>query len=176
MAQKNMTMLSKADMMLIHKLKQFVADAFKHKPRSSFEEFTEGLCLIQEKNCDSVQTLYQKSDGYCVLVSQYFNEKDHILLWRAMLQLHCCYENNEKTDYYVEKILKYVETHGLSVFANGKKNQYNNFIKSLHDYVGRKSESEMEEDERNKVFQNIEQILEKIDITGKSSTYLLTLI
>ena len=50
----------------------------------------------------------------------------------------------------------------------GEKDKFYDFIQSLHDYADLKSESEMKEDERNEVFGRIDQILEKIDITGKS--------
>ena len=172
MAQNNVKIPSKSDMELIHKLEQFIANPLKHKSRSSAKEFIEGLCAIEEKHHDYVKNLYMKSDDYFAIMFQHIDEKYHILLWTAMLQLHCCYENNDQTDYCVEKMLRYVESHGLSVFIHGEKDQFYDFIQSLHDYADLKSESEMNENERNEVFGRIEQILEKIDITGKS--YLLT--
>ena len=151
----------------LHKLEQIVVNAFKQKSESNLREFIEGLCAIQEKNNDSVQTLYLKSDDYCAIVSQHTDEKDHIFLWTLMLQLHCCYANNDQTDFYIEKMLRYVQKHGLSVFVQSEKDQYYDFIQSIHNYADLRSDSKMNEDERNEVFQRIEQILERIDITGK---------
>ena len=42
----------------LHKLEQIVVNAFKQKSEPNLREFIEGLCAIQEKNNDSVQTLY----------------------------------------------------------------------------------------------------------------------
>ena len=166
MAEKSMA-VSKSDMDLLHKLEQFVTNPLQHKSISNLRVFLAELCEIQEKNNTSVQTLYLKSEKCCANVSQFIDEKDHVILWSAMLQLHCCFENYDQMDFNFEKILKYVTSYGLSVFVHGEKDQYYAFIKSLHDYAFLKSESEMKENEGIEVFQKVEQILENIDITSK---------
>ena len=166
MAEKNME-VSKSDMDLLHKLVQYVTNPLKHKSISNLKVFLALLCEIQEKNNTYVQTLYLKIEDCCADVCQYIDEKDQILLWTSMLQLHCCFENIDQMDFYFEKILKYVESYRLSVYVHSEKDQYYAFIKSLHDYAFLKSESEMKENEGIEVFHKVEQILENIDITSK---------
>ena len=166
MAEKSMA-VSKSDMDLLHKLEQFVTNPLQHKSISNLRVFLAELCEIQEKNNTSVQTLYLKSEKCCANVSQFIDEKDHVILWSAMLQLHCCFENYDQMDFNFEKILKYVTSYGLSVFVHGEKDQYYAFIKSLHDYAFVKSESKMKEKEGIEIFHKVEQILENIDITSK---------